>query len=65
MQNEYYFKAILRKKMDEFLNEALCGDHDMGWIPEGIENAMTDAAWIILSQNVSTQSWLIKEGYLE
>lgn len=65
MQNEYYFKSILRKKISEATEQMFTDNHDMGWIPENIEDGMTEAAWLILSQNKATNDWLEKEGHLK
>lgn len=62
-QNETYFKAKLFSNINRFLDKATEGDNDLGYIPDGLVQRMTDAAYEILQQNKDTQDWLEKEGY--
>lgn len=64
MQNEYYLKAQLAAKISEFIEEE-CGDGDFKYISENMESHMVEAAWLIVKQNIDTNNFLEKEGFLE
>ena len=59
-QNEFYFKAQLLSKIEEFLSEEL-GDHDLGYIPDNIAQNMTEAAWLIIVANKDLNNYFERE----
>lgn len=62
---DYKFKDILRGKISEAIEEITEGDNDFGWISDGIEVTMTEAAYLILEHNRELNNWLKKQDYLK
>lgn len=65
LQNEFYYKSLLQKKITEFIEEVTQDDNELGWISENMEITMTEAAWLIVKQNVDTNNYFKKEGMLK
>jgi hypothetical protein len=65
LQNEYYYKNLLSVKMSEFIEEITQDDNELGWISENMESNMTEAAWLIVKQNVDTNNYFKKEDMLK
>jgi hypothetical protein len=63
--NDYRLKDVLKSKIAEAIEEMTADDNDFGWIPDGVEVTMTEAAWLILEQNRQLNIWLTKQEYLK
>lgn len=50
-QNEFYYKANLKKAINLWLNKITSDDNDLGYISDNIVDNMTEAAWLIIKQN--------------
>lgn len=58
MQNEYHYKKKLESAIDKFINQITNEDNELGWIPDGLVMNMTEAAWLILKQNIESNKFI-------
>ena len=64
LQNEFYYKSLLQNKIAAFLEEVTLEDNELGYISDNMVSNMTEAAWLVLKQNVDTNRYFEKEGML-
>jgi hypothetical protein len=60
-QNEFYYKAELKKAISKWLQKITSDDNDLGYIPDEIEDNMTEAAWLIMKANKDCNNYFEKE----
>jgi len=61
LQNEFYYKSLLVRKIEEFVSDITSEENELGYISENMVSHMTESAWLILKQNVDTNEYFNKE----
>lgn len=61
MQNEFYYKSLLANAINKVMEEITNDENELGYISENMTAHMTEAAFLILKQNMDTNEYFNKE----
>ena len=54
LEKEYQYKHLLFEKISKFVCEITLKDHEIGIISNNMIHNMTEAAWLIVKQNIDS-----------